>query len=267
MAQTITWALSIAAGPCCGPRQWCDRAASAARPPGRASRVQGWRQPPSGPAPRSPGGRILASAHLVGLAALLSLAAGCRAIPEPRAAAPPAGAATASAGQGAHPEVDAARGEFTTTASMLDTWNAVGQILVRLEGVGYEGRAQMLGIYAVRYRGERLLIVTRALVMRSRAQGMRTKVGTALLDGKPTGSAAAVELLGLLQRRLPAALARIEAGGRAGATHRVRGAADLAAAGDNRSRLRQCTPGAADPRQVAAAGAEGSLRPAVRHRP
>lgn len=42
------------------------------------------------------------------------------------------------------------RGAFTIEAGELDTWNAVGQIAVRTPGVTYEGRAQMLGLYAVR---------------------------------------------------------------------------------------------------------------------
>jgi hypothetical protein len=107
----------------------------------------------------------------------------------------------------------ASRGDFTIAASMLDTWNAVGQLLVRTDGVIYDGRSQMLGIYVVRYRGEKFLIVTRAVVMQSRADGMVTQVGAVLDDGKPKDTAAAIELLGLLQRRLPAELARIAAGG------------------------------------------------------
>ena len=208
---------------------------------------------PSCPGHRPPGRRMQRLAHLAGLAALLSLVAGCSALPEPRAGPPPSGTAAAPAAN-AHPEVDATRGEFTTPASMLDTWNAVGQILVRLEGVGYESRAQMLGIYAVGYRGERLLIVTRALVMRSQAQGMSTKVGAALLDGKPSGSAAAVELLGQLQRRLPAELARIKAGGGPSGRQPVRCAGDAAHAGLYRL-ASQCPGGAPGPPRIAAAHA------------
>ena len=97
---------------------------------------------------------------------------------------------------------------------MLDTWNAVGQILIRLDGVTYEARAQMLGIYAVRYRGERFIVLTRALLADSQRQGLATEVGALWLDGKPNNSAAARELLRELQRRLPAELALIAAGGR-----------------------------------------------------
>ena len=98
--------------------------------------------------------------------------------------------------------------------TMLDTWNAVGQVLVRLDGVGYQGRSQMLGLYDVRYRGEHLLIVTRARVMRTPEDGMVTEVGALQHDGKLSDSAAAAELLRLLQQRLPAELARIAAGER-----------------------------------------------------
>ncbi|WP_310063018.1 hypothetical protein [Lysobacter niastensis] len=112
----------------------------------------------------------------------------------------------------ASPEKPAkSRGEFTVPASTLDTWNAVGQVLVRLDGVTYEGRAQMLGLYAVQYRGERFLILTRGLVVTAERQTLATEVSARLLDGKPHGSDAAVELLGLLQRRLPGEIARITA--------------------------------------------------------
>lgn len=77
---------------------------------------------------------------------------------------------------------------------MLDTCNAVGQLRVRLEGGGCEGGAQTRGIYAVRYRGERLLIATRAPLMRRRAQSRSAQVGVALLNGKASASAAAVGL-------------------------------------------------------------------------
>ncbi|MEG3183073.1 hypothetical protein [Novilysobacter erysipheiresistens] len=98
--------------------------------------------------------------------------------------------------------------------TMLDTWNAVGQILVRLDGVTYQGRSQMLGLYDVRYRGEPLLIVTRARVMQGPADGMVTEVDALQQDGKPSDSAAGTELLHLLRQRLPEELAWIEAGGR-----------------------------------------------------
>lgn len=138
-------------------------------------------------------------------AAFLAIASGCTSFPpEGPRAEPPAGAAPA-----------AARGRFAMPGvTMLDTWNAVGQILVRLDGVIYQGRSQMLGLYDVRYRGEPLLIVTRARVMQGPADGMVTEVGALQQDGKPNDSAAGVELLRLLRQRLPGELARIEAGER-----------------------------------------------------
>jgi hypothetical protein len=111
-------------------------------------------------------------------------------------------------------EPDTERGDFTVGVSMLDAWNAIGQVLVRLDGVNYEGRAQMLGMYAVRYRGERFLILTRALVVDPKDPGMRTRVRAVVADGKPKTSDAALELLDLLERRMPAELALIAAGGR-----------------------------------------------------
>jgi hypothetical protein len=69
----------------------------------------------------------------------------------------------------------------------------------------------MLGLYAVRYRGERFMIVTRGLVATSQRRSIATEVSAIVPDGTAHGSAAAVELLGMLQRRLPAELARIAA--------------------------------------------------------
>lgn len=100
--------------------------------------------------------------------------------------------------------------KFNIAASELDTWNAVGQLLVRMEGVTYEGRAQKLGLYAVEYRGEKFLILTKALLLSSEIKNLTTEVMTALPTGKPNSSAPAIELLGLLQARLPAELIRIE---------------------------------------------------------
>lgn len=142
----------------------------------------------------------------VAMLTVLVMLAGCATAP--RAIAPPP-ATTAPPHA-----VTTTRGDFTIAASMLDTWNAVGQILVRTDGVTYEGRSQMLGIYAVRFRGENLLVVTRALVMTGPGQGMLTRVDAVLKDGKASSSAASRELLGLLQQRLPGELAYIAAGGR-----------------------------------------------------
>jgi len=98
---------------------------------------------------------------------------------------------------------------FNIAASELDTWNAVGQLLVRMDGVTYEGRAQKLGLYAVEYRGEKFLILTKALWLSSEIKTLTTEVRTALPTGKPNSSAPAIELLGLLQARLPMEIHRI----------------------------------------------------------
>lgn len=102
--------------------------------------------------------------------------------------------------------------DFTIGAGMLDTWNAVGQVLVRTDGITYRGRAQMLGLYDVEFRGERFLVLTRALLVDSHGHGMSTRVSVALQDGKPDGSAAALALLYSLQARLPDELQEIAAG-------------------------------------------------------
>lgn len=98
---------------------------------------------------------------------------------------------------------------FNIVATELDTWNAVGQLLVRTEGVDYKGRAQKLGLYDVEYRGEKLLILTKALLLSSEIKVTTTEVRVALHDGKPNHSAPAIELLGLLQARLPGEILRI----------------------------------------------------------
>ena len=144
----------------------------------------------------------------VGMTALVVAVAGCSSIPPRGLPASGPGVPTGPA------QATAAGGGFVTSNSMLDTWNAVGQLLVRTDGVTYEGRSQMLGIYSVRYRGERFLILTRARVLSGAGQTMQTSVTATLLDGKASGSAAAIELLIALQQRLPAELAHIAAGGR-----------------------------------------------------
>lgn len=132
------------------------------------------------------------------LAALAAFVVGCSAMPRPHVEPVPV----------VLPPVS----DFTIVAGMLDTWNAVGQILVRTDGVTYEGRAQMLGLYDVRYRGERFLVLTRALELTSQRQVTTTRVSVVLQDGKLDSSAPAIALLGLLQARLPEEL-RLDAAG------------------------------------------------------
>jgi len=86
----------------------------------------------------------------------------------------------------------------------------VGQLLVRMDGVTYESRSQKLGLYVVEYRGEKFFILTKALWLSSQLKSLTTEVRVALQNGKPNSSAPAIELLGLLQARLPAELIRIE---------------------------------------------------------
>ena len=101
---------------------------------------------------------------------------------------------------------------FTIPATNLDTWNAVGQLLVRMEGVVYEGRSQKLGLYAVRYRDASFLVLTKARLLEAPHGPVLTEVSAVLPDGKPNISVAAVALLDALERQLPAELARIAAG-------------------------------------------------------
>ena len=98
--------------------------------------------------------------------------------------------------------------EFTVADNMLDTWNTIGQIIVRLDGAEYESRAQMLGIYAVRYQGERFLLRTEALVLPEAGQHTLTRVLALGLDGTPNRSPAAMALLEILQQRIPAEIDR-----------------------------------------------------------
>jgi len=100
------------------------------------------------------------------------------------------------------------RGDFTVADNMLDTWNTIGKILVRMDGVQYESRAQMLGIYALRYRGERFLIRTQAVVIQDPTAGIQTRVSAMELDGKVKSSAASVQLLRILRERVPLEIAK-----------------------------------------------------------
>lgn len=130
--------------------------------------------------------------------AIVSLLGSCSSIPQAPVAAP-----------AVMIEVPAPPANFNIAASELDTWNAVGQLLVRMDGVTYQGRAQKLGLYDVKYRGESFLILTRALALSTEIKVTTTEVRTALQTGKANSSAPAIELLGLLQARLPAELIRI----------------------------------------------------------
>lgn len=130
------------------------------------------------------------------LLALPILVAGCVTTPAP---APPVQVASLPAPATA----------FTVQAVQLDTWNALGQLLVNTAGVTYRARAQMMGLYDVDYRGERILVIARAFVLDAHTPDSTTEVRVATVDGKPDASPAATDLLAQLQARLPAELQRI----------------------------------------------------------
>lgn len=101
---------------------------------------------------------------------------------------------------------------FIIEAGMNDTWNAVGQILVRTPGVTYDGRAQMMGLNAVHYRGESLLLLTRALPVSDTIKVPTTEVTVATPNGKLMRSDGAADLMAAIERELPAELERVKAG-------------------------------------------------------
>ncbi|MDB6163657.1 MAG: putative lipoprotein [Xanthomonadaceae bacterium] len=92
---------------------------------------------------------------------------------------------------------------FTVPENMLDTWNTIGQIVIHIDGVQYESRAQMLGLYELRYRGEHLLIRCRALALQGAGRQMLTQVVAMTPDGSRNDSPAADELMHILQRDIP----------------------------------------------------------------
>jgi hypothetical protein len=101
---------------------------------------------------------------------------------------------------------------FNIAAGMNDTWNAVGQILVRTPGVTYEGRAQMLGLNAIRYRDEELMLLTRALPISETVKALTTEVTVTTTNGSAMHSEGAAELLALLARDLPAEIESVKTG-------------------------------------------------------
>lgn len=93
--------------------------------------------------------------------------------------------------------------EFIVPAVALDAWNALGQLLVNTPGVTYRGRAQMMGLYEVDYRGQRILVLTRAVVLDSDTGASSTIVQVKTATGQPDSSSVAFDLLTQLQARLP----------------------------------------------------------------
>lgn len=136
---------------------------------------------------------------------LALLVVGCRTPVEPateKKAAPPVATVLPPA---------TTRGEFMIEAEKLDTWNAVGQIAVRTHGVEYQGRAQMLDLYILRYRGVEFLVLTKALPLSDTIKRLTTKVTATTPAGKPINSDAVAELLARFQRELPAEIESVRA--------------------------------------------------------
>lgn len=102
--------------------------------------------------------------------------------------------------------------QLTVQAGMNETWNAVGQLLVDMRDVTWEGRSQMMGLNAVRYRGESLLVLTRAVPASATVRTLTTEVTIATPSGTRLHSAAAADLMMRLARGLPAELERVKAG-------------------------------------------------------
>lgn len=123
------------------------------------------------------------------VALALMLASGCATTPPP----PPAPAIVAAP----------VAPEFAVAAVMLDAWNALGQLLVNTPGLTYRSRSQMMGLYDVEYRGQRILLLTRAHVLEAGARTPSTLVQATGADGKPDTSPAAFDLLRQLQERMP----------------------------------------------------------------
>lgn len=140
------------------------------------------------------------------LLCLFAVLTGCRtrgepSVREPAAPAPPIVAASPVA----------TRGEFTIEADKLDTWNAIGQIAVRTHGVEYQGRAQMLDLYSLRYHGVDFFVLTKALPAAQTGNRMTTKVTATTLAGKPLDDESVARLLAHFQRELPAEIATVRA--------------------------------------------------------
>jgi hypothetical protein len=149
-------------------------------------------------------GKTLVLRKLVVLLSIALLAVGC-ATRKPPAETPEAAPVEMPAPPAS------TRGRFTIEADKLDTWNAVGQIVVRTPGVEYEGRSQMLDLYDVRYRQVPFLILTKALLLSETIKKTTTAVTATTPDGKPIDNDAVADLLALLQRELPAEIVSVRA--------------------------------------------------------
>jgi hypothetical protein len=138
---------------------------------------------------------------VVSIACLALVLCACAHAPRPQAP-PPAAAA---------PAPEPVRPHFRIEASENDTWNAVGQILVRTPGVEYDGRAQMLGLYSIRYRDEPMMILTCALPLSDAVTRTTTEVTVTTRSDPPADYANAAALFALLERALPAELDSVRA--------------------------------------------------------
>ena len=142
------------------------------------------------------------------VACLVLALAGC--VPATRMPAPPE-----TPPEAAPLPPEPARAWFSVEGTSNDTWNAVGQLLVRTPEVHYEGRAQILGLYAIRYRGTRLRIVTRAMPLTEHIARSTTQVTLASVvgaEGAPGNDGdAVVDLMLRLQRELPAEIVDVRA--------------------------------------------------------
>jgi hypothetical protein len=101
------------------------------------------------------------------------------------------------------PVIPADGNEFVVAESANTTWNTIGQVLLGIDDVRYEGRAQILYVYDVRYRGEAFLIRARGLPAEAASPGLRTRVDAITSSGAPLRSVATSELLGILSTRVP----------------------------------------------------------------
>jgi len=140
--------------------------------------------------------------RIVGVFLLAMLVVGCASRPPKEQPAPVAAIEM--------PPPTETRGKFNIEADKLDTWNAVGQIVVRTPGVTYEGRSQMMDLYSVRYRDVEFMILTRALLLSDTIKKTTTLVTATTPEGKPIDSDAVVDLLAMLQRDLPAEIVSVQ---------------------------------------------------------
>lgn len=142
--------------------------------------------------------------RLAWLLPAVGLAAGCGTTPRlpDRTAAP--GSTTGAPRPGDHEG-------FLVAAHELDTWNAVGQPIVRTDGIRLDARSEMLDLHVVQYRGQDVLLITRGVPLQPGAREPATRVLAIAKDGAPTGDATTRALLDMLQRELPEEIARIRA--------------------------------------------------------